>query len=135
MRTLSGIATCLIAAAGLWPISDSRADELHAVRPIPGYACMALNLTEKQMFDYNSLPPVREQPSPTSHSIGVASGIVMIEDPVRTENGFIAMLMPNGKKGWVEADKLKPYHSPSNPPARCVPSIMSNGRIGLAFPQ
>ncbi|MDT8278893.1 hypothetical protein RQ734_22845 [Roseomonas mucosa] len=135
MRTLRAVSACFVVAAGLGISVGSKAEGLHAVRPIPGYACMQLNLTEKQMFDYNSLPPVREQPSSSSHSIGVASGIVITENPVREENGFVAMMLANGKKGWVAADKLQPYHSSSNPPARCVPSIMSNGRIGLAFPQ
>lgn len=131
------VAIGVLAASGIaWVTTfQANAQGLRAVRPIPGYSCMALNLTERQMFDYNALPPVMLEPSPTSQKIGVASAVVMTVDPVRVQNGYIAMMMPNGRQGWVQADKLKPYRSASNPPARCVPSIMSNGKPGLAFPQ
>lgn len=135
MRLLTAARLLPFLGFGLVTLAQADAQPLHAVRPIPGYSCMALNLTEQQMFDPNAVPPVMERPSPTSRTIGLASAVVMTADPAQAQNGYIAMMMPNGRHGWIAADKLKPYRSTSNPPARCVPSIMSDGRPGIAFPQ
>lgn len=113
----------------------THAEALKAVRPIGGYSCMQLNLTEQQMFDPSAVPAVMEQPSSGAKRIGSAASIVITESPVRSQNGFVAMMMPNGKKGWVEAAKLAPYRDDAHPSVRCTPSVMSNGRIGLAFSQ
>lgn len=120
---------------GLATTVQADAQQLRAVRPIPGYSCMALNLTEQEMFDPNAIPSVVEQPSPSARKIGLASSVVITEEPRHAQNGYVAMMMPDGRHGWIAADKLKPYRSTSNPPARCVPSIMSDGRPGIAFPQ
>ncbi len=108
---------------------------LHAVSPLPGYSCMTLNLTEDQARDFNALPPVMQQPSPTATKLGVAGAIVMTVDPVRVTNGYVPVLMPDGRPGWVQADRLHPYRNARNPSVRCVPSTMSNGKPGFAFPQ
>lgn len=111
----------------------AEAEALHAVQPLPGYSCMALNLTEREMFDPSAAPPVMAAPSPNAQKIGAPSSVVITEDPVRSENGYIAMLMPNGQKGWVIAAKLRPYRNATNPSTRCIPAIMSDGRPGLTF--
>ena len=113
----------------------AHAQGLHAVRPLPGYACMSLNLTEDQVRDFNALPPVMQQPSPTAPKLGVAGAIVITADPARLTNGYAAVLMPDGRSGWVQADRLHLYHNAANPTVRCVPSMMSNGKPGFAFPQ
>jgi hypothetical protein len=120
---------------GLWLTSPAAAQGLHAVRPLPGYSCMSLNLTEDQVRDFSALPPVMQQPSPTAPKLGVAGAIVMTVNPARVANGYIAVLMPDGRSGWVQVDKLRPYRNPTNPAVRCVPSMMANGRPGFAFPQ
>ena len=113
----------------------AHAQGLHAVSPLPGYSCMTLNLTEEQARDFNALPPVMQQPSPTAGKLGVAGAIVITVDPVRVINGYVAVLMPDGRSGWVQANRLYPYRNPRNPSVRCVPSMMSNGKPGFAFPQ
>ena len=127
----------IFAAAGI-AVSVAHAGHaqgVRAIRPLPGYTCMSLNLTEEQARDFNATPPVLQAPSPSAAKIGLASAVVIVADPVRTENGYMSMLMLDGRSGWIQASKLRPYRSPSNPPAHCVPSMMSNGRPGFAFPQ
>lgn len=111
------------------------AQGLQAVSPLPGYSCMTLNLTEDQARDFNALPPVMQQPSPTAGKLGVAGAIVMTVDPVRVTNGYVPVLMPDGRSGWVQADRLHPYRNARNPSVRCMPSMMSNGKPGFAFPR
>jgi len=115
--------------------SVAHAQGLHAVRPLPGYSCTSLNLTEDQVRDFNALPPVMQQPSPTSSKLGVAGAIVITVDPARVTNGYAAVLMPDGRAGWVQATRLHPYRNAANPSVRCVPSMMSNGHPGLDFSQ
>lgn len=120
---------------GLGLSSMAHAQGLHAVRTLPGYSCMSLNLTEDQVRDFNALPPVMQQPSPTASKLGIAGAIVITVDPVQVTNGYVAVLMPDGRSGWVQADRLHPYHNAANPSVRCVPSMMSNGKPGFAFPR
>ncbi|MDJ0390183.1 hypothetical protein QMO56_18900 [Roseomonas sp. E05] len=133
MRTRA--ATCIISliGLGLGAVTQVEAQPLRAIRPLSGYSCMALNLTEQQMFDPSAVPPVMAEPSPTARRIGSAGAIVITADPLRSQNGYVAMMMPDGKHGWIAADKLKPYRSAANPTARCIPSMMSDGRPGFTF--
>ena len=125
-----------VAAGAVVGLSSTvNAQGLHAVSPLPGYSCMSLNLTEDQVRDFNALPPVMQQPSSTAPKLGVAGAIVMTVDPARVTNGYAAVLMPDGRSGWVQAGRLHPYRNAANPLVRCVPSMMSNGKPGFAFPQ
>jgi len=107
---------------------------LKAVRPLDGYKCMVLNLTEEQMVSSTAGPAIYAEPSRSASVLGNASAIVITADPIRKANGYTAVLTLSGKPGWVESDKLAAYSSVTNPSARCVPSVMSNGRYGFAFP-
>lgn len=109
------------------------AQGLRAVAPLQGYSCMSLNLTEDEMQHESSSPVIRQEPSPAAAPIGRAAAQVIVADPVRAQNGYVAVLTLDGKPGWVEANKLKPYRSASNPSARCIPSRMSNGQPGFSF--
>jgi len=108
-----------------------KAEGLHAVHPIAGYACMMLNLTDAQMKDNSLVVPVYAGPSTTSGRVGNASAIVIAKSPLHIVNGFAEMLFPNGAAVWIDAKMLRPYHSESNPTAHCTPSLMSNGKPGL----
>jgi hypothetical protein len=111
------------------------AQGLRAVSPLQGYSCMALNLTETEMQQESSSPVIRQEPSAAAAQVGRASAQVIVADPIKARNGYVAVLTLDNKPGWVEVNKLKPYRSVSNPNVRCVPSVMSNGRPGFAFPQ
>lgn len=121
-----------ILVAGLaWGVSltsSAFADRLYAVRPLDGYACMRLNVTDAQMIDPHWVGPViREHPSPTAPVGTTAPSVVFVRHPLHLVNGFAEVLQLTGKPGWIEVGKIKPF----DPEARCVPSIMSNGRPGI----
>jgi hypothetical protein len=125
---------CTWAAAavlGLAPISIANAQGIHAVKPLEGYACMMLNLSNEQMRDNSLEIPVFSGPSKDSGRAGNAAAVVIAKSPLHLVNGFAELLFPTGKEVWIEAGRLKPYHSESNPNAHCTPSIMSNGKPGF----
>ena len=121
----------MISLVSVLPSAASHAQGLHAVRPLPGYICMQLVLTPQQLTDPNSGVPVRLSPSRSAPSAGFAATNVIVEDPPRATAGFLRVLRPNGEYGWIEARQLQPWSNPSAPAARCVPSVMSNGKPGF----
>lgn len=100
---------------------------------IQGYTCMMLNLTNEQMRDFDNLPPVMEQPSPTAQRIGVASANMIVAAPRREANGYLQVLHLDGRPGWVEARMLKPWVNASQPTMRCIPAMMSDNKPGFTF--
>jgi hypothetical protein len=109
------------------------AHALTAVRPIEGYMCMNLKWSgkEEDLWDVSKLDTVYAEPSESAQTLGKVGTTAIVASPLHVENGFAEMLHLNGKKGWVKADRLVPYSVPGKPNAKCVPSIMSNGRIGF----
>ena len=83
-----------------------KAEGLHAVRPLAGYACMMLNLTDAQMRDNSLVVPVYAGPSTTSGRVGNASAIVIARSPLHIVNGFAEMLFPNGATVWIDGGNL-----------------------------
>jgi hypothetical protein len=105
---------------------------LTAVRPLEGYVCMNLKWegTEAEMWDESKMPSVYAEPSASSKRIGSVGAMAIVASPLHVVNGYAEILHLNGKKGWVEAGLLVPYKVPGRPNATCIPSIMSDGRIG-----
>jgi len=118
-----------VLSIGALGIAGASAQGLHAVRPIPGYACMMPKLGDVRSFA--DLPRIMEYPDPASKPVGLAGTIVLARNPLHIENGYAEVLRFDGHPGWISADGLQPYHSASNPEAHCVPSIMSNGLPGI----
>ena len=112
-------------------VSRTEAEGLHAVRPLAGYACMMLNLSDQQMRDNALEVPVYAGPSTASGRVGNASAIVIAKSPLHVVDGLAEILFPSGATVWIEAKMLRAYHSESNPKAHCTPSLMSNGKPGL----
>jgi len=113
-------------------MGQSRGAGLEVVRALPGYACMSLAAPAAASLDPNTPGvPIRSTPDPAAPQAAVASATVIARTPPHIENGFAEVLRLNGAPGWIEADKIKPYRSVSNPFARCTPSIMSDGRPGF----
>lgn len=108
------------------------AQGLRATQPLPGYACMSLNLTPTQMRDDRFQVKILAQPNPNAQAVAVASAIVIASDPPHVTNGYREVLRLNGSKGWIAENMLAPYRSASNPNAKCTPAIMSNGRPGFS---
>ena len=105
---------------------------LQVVRPIPGYVCLALNLNEQQMFSLASRVPILESPAPTAKPIGYASATVIASTAPPT-NGFQQVLKLDAVPGWISTSYLKPWKNLGSNGHRCIPSLMSNGRIGFGF--
>ena len=113
------------------PIQAAYAQGLTAVRPLPGYVCMDLNLSAAQIRDDTIQVPVRTIPSVTAPQAGIAGATVIAVSPIRLVDGFAEILFPNGKHVWIAANMIRPYRSASNPNATCTPSLMSNGKPGF----
>lgn len=101
-----------------------------AVKRIPGYKCMMLNITEQQSMDPGFRVNVKSAPSPSSPDAGWAAAVVIVRDPAVPQNGFLQMLKPNGQTAWIPANMVKTYRPVADPNARCVPEVLPNGRIG-----
>ena len=110
----------------------AHAQGIHAVKPIEGYTCKNLVATEAQLMDFHwAGVPIQTEPSPSAPRGTIAAAVVFAKEPAHIVNGYAEVLQLNGQPGWIEASKIKPYHSASNPFARCTPAMMSNGRIGI----
>jgi len=123
-----------LAALGILA-QPAEAQGIHAVRPLAGYACMMLNLTEQQLMDASARVPARTAPDAASPAVGWAAATVAVRGPFHVVNGFAEALFPSGATVWIESAKLRPYRSDGDPAARCVPSEMSNGKPGFAYPR
>ncbi len=110
-----------------------QADELHAIRPIPGNVCMKLALPPGQASDPKNGIPIRDIPSSSGNIVGWAPSVIIAPAAQQPTDGFIQVLFPDGHRGWVQAVALKPWSDPYSPNSRCVPSLMSNGRIAFDF--
>ena len=111
-----------------------KAQGFHASRPAQGWRCMMLNLSEQQSLDPTVHVPVFSQPSSSARSVGWAPMTGAIREPGGSVNGFAEMLRPNGQQVWIRKADLRPWRSLADPTAKCVPSVMSNGTYGFAYP-
>lgn len=123
----------VLIGCGLAVEAAPRAQGLRAVRPLDGYKCMGL--TAEEMASSSPGPAILIEPKQGAAILGRASATVIVASPVQTANGFTAVLTLSGKPGWVDTKVLVPYASLANPSARCVPSLMSNGGVGFAYPR
>ena len=129
MTLSSKLAGALLLMAPLFVMS-AQAQGLQAVRPLSGYKCMALNLSEQQMM--TETVPMLAQPSAGAPKVGiVAATVIAAESP--PVNGYQKVLRLDGKVGWVSSQYLKPWVNPGSSGQKCVPSLMSNGRLGYAY--
>lgn len=111
----------------------ARAQGLHAVRPVPGYQCMSLNLSEQQMEDRSLVVPVLAGPSKGAQVVGRAPAVIFAGVPPREVNGYVQVLRFNKQTGWMEASFLKAWRNPGSSGQQCVPSFMSNGSLGIGM--
>jgi hypothetical protein len=90
-------------------------------------------MSERQMTDPYFVVPMLSQPSPMAAPVGRAASIVIVESPPRVVNGYLAAILLNGSPAWISAEVVKPWESFGKPKQECIPSVMSNGRIGFDF--
>ena len=101
-------------------------------KPIPGYRCMMLDLTEKQSMDPSVHVQVRSDPSPGAPVVGSASAVVIVKDGASPTNGYLPMLFSTGKQVWILANQVRPFRSVSDPNARCFPVVLPSGLVGIS---
>jgi hypothetical protein len=121
-----------IAAIGMGPISSKAAT---VVRAEPGLACMLLDEQDLAVTVQSQLPPIRSAPSASAPMVGYPGEIVLVRNPVQQQAGYVAVVRMNGQPGWIAGDKLQPWHAMNGRPGKCIPSLMSNGRIGTHIEQ
>jgi hypothetical protein len=120
------IRTILTAAALLCAV-PAMAAEPQVVRPLEGVACTVLNVPEAQLADRRGPGvPILAEPRADAATLVTASNIVFAKTPRHVVNGYAEVVTINNEPGWIAADKIRPL----DPLARCVPSLMSNGRVG-----
>jgi hypothetical protein len=105
------------------------------VRKVPGLKCMLLDNQALAATVQSQLPPIRSAPSASAPTIGYPAEIVLVRDPLQEQGGFVAVERINGQFGWIEADRLQPWHAMNGRPGKCIPSQLSNGRIGTHIEQ
>ena len=125
-------------ASSLAMMFNPSAQGLEAVKPIDGYKCMslkvgALNVTQEDLFRGNGLPAVYAKPSEKSEQLGTNGKTIIVAWPLKEANGFVEILRLNGQRGWISEKVIKPYATANGSPGTCVPSIMSDGKIGFKF--
>ena len=116
----------LVACIGLMPTADAQG--VRPVRPLEGYVCMKLAISEAQALNPNGTGVnLLAEPSPGASVVTTAPSVVFVRSPAVQRNGFLEAIALNGKPAWIAADKVKPLDGMS----RCTPSVMSNGRLGV----
>ena len=120
-------------ALSLFFVSSGQAQGISAIRSIPNYVCMALAMTPEQLTDPRLGVPLRNEPRLSAPVASWAPSVVIVPAGDQLVQGFFAVLLPNGKSGWIQASAVRPWASPSAPRRRCIPSVMSNGLIGYDF--
>ena len=109
-------------------ISPAQAQGVRAVRPLDGYMCKKLNITEREAMSANGGGvSIRTAPSASAPPAALAPSVLLARSPLHVVNGFVEVMRLNGQLGWIEESRVKPF----DPTERCVPSIMSNGRPGI----
>ncbi len=109
---------------------SSYAEGMYALRPLPGYKCMSLNISDKDMMDFHAVVPIYAKPSPDSTPVGQASSIVFVASPEVAVGGFVKVKRLDDSVGWIDARYVVPWHAPDGRPHQCTPSYMSKGGLG-----
>jgi hypothetical protein len=120
-----------VVAAG-WSIFAPAHASVEATRPLPGYVCMAINMPPAELMNPDVHVTMLQSPDAGAPPVGYAAATVIasVEPPT---NGYRRVLRFDGVQGWISTAKLKPWVNPGGNGQRCMPSVMSNGRLGLSF--
>ena len=117
----------VVAALAVCIAGDVQAQGIQVVRPVPGFVCKKLNITEREAMSPNGAGvSIRIAPAVTAPAAALAPSVLFVRSPEHVVSGFVEVMRLDGQLGWIEQSRVKPF----DPTARCVPSLMSNGRIG-----
>lgn len=112
------------------PASAQAAGQTTVTGHVPHARCMTLNLTPQQMMDTSVDVPVRATPQGDAPTIGSTGATVIVREGSLT-NGFVEVMLANGRTGWMEANSLRPWTPRPGTQATCRPAVLSNGRFGF----
>jgi len=104
---------------------------LTAIKPIEGLVCMDLKLGYEERKIEENLPNEYARPNESSQIIGKAPSIVFVDSTIPETNGFLKVVRFDHTEGWIQADLLKKHGNTLQVRNSCVPSLMSNGLIGV----
>ena len=115
------------------PWAPALAEAAQGYRPLAGYECMSLNISDAQAHDFHFHVIYYSEPNAASPEVGYAGSQVAVRKPHVVVNGFAQALFPTGVVGWIEADLLRSYRSPFNPSTKCIPVMFSDGRRDFQY--
>lgn len=118
------------AMLALTPCPALACAEVHTKQVLAGYKCMML---AQQWDGEGPMPPpvpVYSGPEAGSARVGIAGGTVIVPASEKPVGGRISMVFPNGRKVWIDASQIVPWHAKADPTATCRPVLLSNGRYG-----
>lgn len=117
----------VVAVLAVCIAGEVQAQGIQVVRPVPGFVCKKLNITEREAMSSNGGGVnIRTAPAATAPVAALAPSVLFVRSPEHVVAGFVEVMRLDGQPGWIEQSRVKPF----DPTARCVPSLMSNGRIG-----
>jgi hypothetical protein len=58
---------------------------------------------------------------------------MIAEAPIKNVGGYVHVVLPNRRQGWISATLVKPWHSISMPDSRCYPAVMSDGSYAFDY--
>lgn len=134
MNHLKTCAFSALAIVGLSLGASSYAAGLKAVKPLNGYRCMVIDAPDEVMMDFQHPIEMHEAPSEQSPTVSGISTVFAVTDPQQVNNGFIKTMNFAFKPGWVSTKWVKPYET-VHPGVKCVPSVMTDGKLGFDFPR
>ena len=115
------------AVMALATVGAAAAQGLKPVRPIAGYSCKKLNITEREaMSPSGGGVSIRTAPNASAARASLAPAVLFVKAGPAV-NGYVEVMQLDGQPGWIEQARVKPFDAN----ARCVPSIMSDGRPGM----
>lgn len=127
MATMRTLLTTLFVTTPL-----TLAAEGYAVREhLAGAKCMLLNLSFDQMMDESIKIPIRASPRQDATEIGTPGSTVIVRDTPASPNGYVEVMLADGRTGWLQERWLKPWASSTSPQRRCRPALFANGRVGF----
>ena len=108
------------------PFATAQAQQSNAMS---SYKCMGL----KNVWNGEGSmpPPVLEYagPSAGAASAGIASAILIVDNPLKITDGRVRVIRPNGEVVWIDRSQITPWHVVSNPSAVCSVSVLPNGTL------
>lgn len=128
-------ATLLLGTLSAWSfLTTAQASGLKPVKALPGYQCMAIDAPDEVMMDDKHPIMMHQQPNDKSPEISGVPTVFAVTAPAEVKNGYIKTINFGLQPGWVSTKWVKPYET-VHPGVKCIPSIMTDGKLGFDFPR